>query len=356
MRLQPSSSDGTPRKYQGMARSTSSPGDIAGIVFAVALFLLFAVMPPVQPTEAAPAAPVINFMMASRTTVFTTQSCEVYCVAQHEDELPLTYLWSSSAGSVMPSGDSAVWFAPDEPGTYLIVVQVLDEAGQATTDNLTIEAVKNKAPIVSSVTAEPSLLLPGQSATLTCNAEDLEGHSISYEWLSSTGDIDGLGSSVTWTAPAQPGSHYVVVRATDELGETRTRNVMVTVQCPEPPVITELAVWPTLPDYTKEDIRGGFRLLRGSLTSCELECFVELPYGEATYEWTCTEGTIEGRGPIVLYVPPNATAEALVTVTVSDVCGNSAQAEVLFRVFQREEYSNEILSNEGGCLRCLYGY
>jgi hypothetical protein len=25
-------------------------------------------------------------------------------------------------------------------------------------------------------------------------------------------------------------------------------------------------------------------------------------------------------------------------------------------VFQREEYSNEILSNEGGCLRCLYGY
>lgn len=338
-----------------MARPAASPGDIAGVVFACALVSVF-VMAPAAAAETAPATPVINLVMASRTSVFATQSTEVFCVAHHDEDSALTYTWSAAAGTLIPAGDSAVWFAPVDPGDYTIGVEVRDEAGSVAYDSVNVTSMMNHAPIVSAVVAEPAVLLPGEAAVVTCAAEDAEGHTFTYEWLASTGTIAGSGPSITWTAPPVPGAHYVVVRVTDELGATRTRNAQISVRCPEPPVIEQVLVWPTLPDYTKEDMRGGHRLLRGSLTSCELECIAASPYGDLSYEWSCTEGTIEGRGPIVLFVPPNAVAEARVTVRVTDVCGNTDEAELQFWVYQREEYSNEILSNPGGCLRCLQNH
>ncbi|MBN1152697.1 MAG: PKD domain-containing protein [Dehalococcoidia bacterium] len=335
-----------------MARLRTSPGDITGIVFALALSSLFVIAPPAT-AETPPAVPVISMVMASRTTVFTAQSTELFCVAHHDDGAPLTYTWSSTTGKLVPSGDSAIWFAPEDAGTYSIGVEVHDEAGAIAYDSLEVMAVENLAPAVSAVTADPDALLPGESATIACEAQDLEGHSITYDWISSTGTLSGSGPVVTWTAPALPGSHHVVVRVRDEMGAVRTRNVAVSVRCPNPPSIQEVLVWPTLPDYTKEDMRGGYRLLRGSLTSCELECIATTPYGDIAYEWSCTDGSIEGRGPIVLFIPPNDTAEVHVSVRATDVCGNSDEQELVFWVYQREEYSNEILSNPGGCLRCL---
>lgn len=338
-----------------MARPRTSSGDIAGVVFALAFFSLFLVTPQ-ETVEATPATPVISFMMASRSTVFETQSSEVFCVAHHDDGSPLTYCWSCDGGTLMPSRDSTIWFAPEESGSYAVSVDVYDDAGAATRDSVTITVERNEPPVVAAVTAEPALLLPGQTTVLSCDALDPEGHSIAYEWITLSGTLSGSGASATWTAPDYAGRYNIIVRVTDELGAAHTRNVMVDVHCPEPPVVDELIVWPSLPDYTKVDINGGYRLLRGSLTQCELECVALAPYGELSYEWTCTEGTIEGRGPIVLFTPPNAITEVHVTVRVSDVCGQSVETEELFKIFQREPYSTEIVTNEVGCLRCLRGY
>lgn len=335
-----------------MAHPRISPGDIAGIAFALAVFSLFTVAPPAS-NEAAPAVPVIKLLMASRTTIFTTRSTEIFCVAEHDDGSQLTYTWSAASGMLVPSTESAVWFAPEEPGTYAIGVEVRDEAGAIAYDSLSLTAIENQPPTISALTAEPAMLLPGESAIVTCAAEDAEGHSLTYEWLAATGAVAGSGPAVNWTAPAIPGAHYIVVRVSDELGATRTGNAMVSVQCPQPPVIEQVKVWPTVPDYTKEDMRGGYRLLRGSLTSCELECLAATPYGDLIYEWTCTSGSIEGRGAVILFVPPDEMSEARVTVKVTDLCGNSNEAELLFWIYKIEEYSNEPLSNPGGCLRCL---
>ena len=329
--------------------------EAAGAAFALVLFSLF-VLTPTGSVEPAPAVPEISFMMASRGTVFGTESSEVFCVAHHADGSPLTYVWSSDGGMLLPRTDSAVWFAPEMPGQYAISVEVLDTAGAAATEFLSITVAPNEAPIIASLSAGTDSLLPGESTLLRCEAHDVEGHTLSYSWMGPSGSLSGSGPEVTFIAPVRADSYHVAVTVTDELGASSSQVLELNVVCPEPPAITELLVWPSLPDYTKPDMRGGYRLLRGSLTQCELECITVVPDDDVTYQWTCTEGTIEGAGPIVLFIPPNATTEVVVTLRVSDACGQYAEASETFKVFQREPYSTEIVTNEVGCLRCLRGY
>ena len=337
---------------------TTHPGkpsaDIAGVLFALALFLTFLVVP-IGTAAPPPVPPVIDLVVASRATLFGTQSTEVFCVAHHEDNLPLTFRWSSTDGTLIPSGDSALWFAPEADGEYFIEVLVQDDAGGEATDGVTIIVRENQPPEVTAISAVPDTILPGESTVLWCDAADPEGQAISFEWMAPSGELSGIGDEVDWTAPARPGMHRVAVLVTDELGATSAATVEIEVACPEPPEISELLVWPAMPDYTTEDIRGGYRLLRGSLTQCEIECVAGVSEGPLFYDWSCTEGTIAGEGPIVLFTPPDATTEVDVTVKVRNVCDQWVEAVILFRVFQREEYPVETESMPG-CLRCLYRY
>lgn len=343
-----------PEEHSNLFQSRALSAEAAGAAFALVLFSLF-VLTPTGSADPEPAVPEISFMMASRGTVFGTESSEVFCVAHHADAAPLTYVWSSDGGTLLPGTDSAVWFAPEMPGNYTISVEVLDDAGSGATDNISITVAPNEAPVVTALAAEASTLLPNQSTTVRCEAHDSEGHTLSYDWMGPSGSLSGSGPEVTFTAPVRADRYHVAVTVTDELGASSSQVLELNVVCPEPPAITELLVWPSLPDYTKEDMRGGYRLLRGSLTQCELEC-VATPSEGVTYEWSCTEGTIEGAGPIILFIPPNATTEVVVTLRVSDACGQYAEASETFKVYQREPYSTEIVTNEVGCLRCLRGY
>jgi len=337
---------------------TTRPGkpfaDIAGVLLALALFSTFLVVP-IGTAAPPPMPPIIDLVVASRASLFGSQSTELFCVAHQEDDLPLTYRWSSSAGTLIPSGDSALWFAPELRGDYLIEVSVQDDAGGQALGGATISVRENRPPEVTAISAAPEAILPGESTVLRCVAADAEGQAVSFEWMAPSGELSGIGEEVDWTAPSRPGTHRVAVLVTDELGATTTATIAIEVVCLEAPVISELLVWPAMPDYTKPDIRGGYRLLRGSLTECQVECVASVSRGPLFYEWSCTEGTIAGDGPIVLFTPPNATAEIDVTVRVSTICGDWVEAGVLFRVFQREEYPVETESLPG-CLRCLYGY
>jgi hypothetical protein len=338
----------------GTTRPGKSSADIAGVLFGLALFSTFLAVP-IGTAAPPPEPPVIDLVVASRTSLFGSQSTELFCVAHQVDDLPLTYSWSSTAGTLVPSGDSALWFAPETGGDYSIEVLVQDDAGSQATDGVIISVRENSPPEVTAISALPAEVLPGESTALRCVAADPEGQALSFEWMAPSGELSGIGGEVGWTAPSRPGTHRVAVLVTDELGAARVATVAIEVSCPEPPEIRELLVWPTMPDYTTEDIHGGYRLLRGSLTECEVECVASVSSGPLVYQWSCTDGAITGEGPIVLFTPPNATAEVDVTVKVSNVCGQWTEAEVLFRVFQREEYPVETESMPG-CLRCLYGY
>ncbi len=336
----------------------SSPGDVAGILFGIAILGVLLAVPAdatqsIEPVDTEPVDPVIETLVASRDTLFVSQSSELVCIASHDHNASLTYTWSSAYGRLIPMKHKALWQAPANPGTYAVKVEVEDSDGGSASAVTIVQVRDNAPPAITSLSADPAVLLPGQISTLRCEASDPDGHTISYEWQCSAGVISGLGPMVTLTAPEEPGTLSATVRVTDELGASRTRTVTVDVLPADPPIIEDLLVWPLLPDYTKEDFRGGYRLLRGSLTQCEIECVAYAAGRELTYEWSCTEGTIEGAGPMVLFTPPNATTEVYVKVTVSDVFGQAAEEELLFRIFQREEYSREIERSSGGCVVCL---
>jgi len=89
--------------------------------------------------------PQISSLTASPDQIGKSESSIVKCVAEDADGDDLTFLWEITAGSISGSGDSIIWTAPDEFGTYSISCKVQDNKGGEDSDNVTIEVV-NKIP------------------------------------------------------------------------------------------------------------------------------------------------------------------------------------------------------------------
>ena len=329
-----------------MAPSRKFPlGDVVGVVFAIALFTAFLFVP-VTKAEPENVAPAIDTLSSSHDQLYGAQSCDLYCSAHDDDEDALTFVWSSTDGKVTPSGTTAMWTAPRQHGSYAIMVEVHDGNGGYDTSGVIVTVARNQAPAINTLTCSPQLMLPGESSTVSCDASDPDGHALAYEWSSSSGTISGNGHTVTWTAPSAPGTYLVAVRVSDGLGGDSTRSALLSVAPATPPVIDELIVRPFLPEYTKE-FPWGYRVLRGCLCECEIECVASAMGKELTYDWSCNEGSIEGSGPTVLFIPPKGRAEVHVTVTVSDSFGHSATGGLFFKVFNREPFADD--TDEGGC-------
>jgi len=87
----------------------------------------------------------------------------------------------------------------------------------------------NQPPEISSLTANPSGVSYGGSATVKCIATDPDGDVIDYIWSASGGDISGSGDTVTWIAPDKGGNFYISVILSDGKGGETTDKIMVTV-------------------------------------------------------------------------------------------------------------------------------
>ena len=87
----------------------------------------------------------------------------------------------------------------------------------------------NQPPEISSLTANPSGVSYGDSATVKCIATDPDGDVIDYIWSASGGDISGDGDTVTWVAPDKGGNFYISVILSDGKGGETTDKIMVTV-------------------------------------------------------------------------------------------------------------------------------
>jgi hypothetical protein len=90
---------------------------------------------PVDPTNH---PPVISSMTASMDTVNLSDTCTITCVATDQDGDSLTYNWSSAAGSISGTGNSAIWTSPNVGGAYTVVCEVSDGNAAAVTDSVTI--------------------------------------------------------------------------------------------------------------------------------------------------------------------------------------------------------------------------
>ena len=323
-----------------------SIGDTAGVAFAVAICAMFFVVVPAG-AEPINTPPTIDDLMTTGDTLFGDEVCTLHCIASDIDDDELTYAWSATEGTIVADGATARWTAPRRAGTSSIMVQVDDGKGGVHSDIVLLTVLKNQSPSIDSVQSEPDRLLPGQVCTLTCYAFDADGHTLTYEWSSTRGVISGEGNCVEWTAPSASGTCQVSARVYDGYGGEVVSSELIEVVSPRPPSIEQLIVRPFAPDFTKA-YDWGYRLLRGRMCECELECTASAEGKELTYEWSCSDGVIEGSGPVVLFIPPQERTEVTVVATVSDEFGHTSSTEVFFKVLTREGYS-EIDEIPGGC-------
>lgn len=203
---------------------------------------------------------------------------------------------------------------------------------------------ENPAP---SVSIDDTQVGEGSSTTVTADATDPEGESLSYDWsVSGDGTISGSGSSVTYNAPSDissgtSGTVTVTVSEQDE-GKPAQASGTVTVQndvsnddpdrdgiansgdqcdnkaedadgyqdgdgCPENPA-------PSVSLSDTQVSEGGTVTVQADGTD---------PEGESlSYDWSAGgDGTISGSGPSVTYDAPDQISSSIsetITVTVSE--------------------------------------
>jgi len=213
--------------------------------------------------------PSIINLKAERDVLSPLSSCLVECVASDPDGDGLVYEWSASKGNILDvDGATIAWSAPESEGIYNITVEVTDGNGGEVTDSITITVRANHPPTITSIIADKDWVTPLGSCHIRCNAEDLDGDELSYEWSANGGVISGTGSVVTWTAPEAVGLHNTTVVVTDGYGGEDTRTLTVSVSQNPPPVIENLIVTATH-KYLKE-YSGGYKI--GKKTSCRWQC------------------------------------------------------------------------------------
>ena len=84
-------------------------------------------------------------------------------------------------------------------------------------------------PIISALSADPAIVKPGDSSTITVAATDPDGDPVGYLWSAAEGLIHGTGESVVWTAPETEGTYPILVTVLDDEGGSATDTVRVDV-------------------------------------------------------------------------------------------------------------------------------
>jgi hypothetical protein len=298
---------------------------IIGIVVAVVVIAV------VLDTTLANHRPAITGLEAEPERVVPRGTCQITCNATDADDDELTYGWSAHDGTISGEGATVTWTAPSAVGSYNITVIVTDGRGDAATDYLTITVRTNRAPTISSLTADAYWTLPSGSLNLTCVASDPDGDELSYEWSSSGGDVSGTGAVAKWIAPEEAGIYDITVVVSDDYGRSDTKVLPISVASEQPPTIEELLI--TTDRYGHcylKPYAGGYYV--GKEQMYDIECVVADTGIELVYEWSCTGGELSGDGSMVTWTAPNTVGKVTVTVIVSDIAGKMASKDLVLNV------------------------
>jgi hypothetical protein len=174
----------------------------------------------------------------------------------------------------------------------------------------------NQSPEIISLTAASEQLNPSASTNITCEASDADRDTLTYAWTASGGTVNGSGSEVSWTAPAQGGDYTVKVVVSDGKGAEANKSVSINVIAGEssPPFIKKVTYEPNRYEiYDDEKIT--------------FTCTASDPDGDAiTYHWEVDAGTIapQGDGHTAVWTTPIELNEKehMMTVYVTDPSGN----------------------------------
>jgi hypothetical protein len=184
----------------------------------------------------------VNVSVRGHDPDCTTGSCVAGCGAYIRADLTL---WSAPAGSLGTPGNGTSgspytatvdWQAPAAEGTYSISVALSDSGtllcggrnSVSGTVTVLVTTSTNRPPVVGTLTASPTQLLPGQAAALSCAASDPDGDPITYAWSADTGTVTASGAAATFVSTL-PGVATVTCTATDPAGASGSGTVRVSV-------------------------------------------------------------------------------------------------------------------------------
>jgi len=197
--------------FQGQ---TSGVTITANQTIAVAITLQEIVPPPPYGNE----APLIESVVASATTVQTGDSITLNSTVRDPNTGDtLTLAWTASSGSFStPTATSTSWTAPSSTGIQTLTLTVTDSQGAAASLSLAVNVVSGAAtgsaavnisfnlwPVVSKVSPSRTRLQAGQSVSVSANASDANGDTLSYQWAT-TATCPG-----TWTNATSSTASFV---------------------------------------------------------------------------------------------------------------------------------------------------
>jgi len=201
--------------------------------------------PPAPPPPVTPHNLSAGSISASSTSVCPGDAVRLHSDASDPEGHRLNYRWSVN-GSAEGGNSADFTFTPSSSGDYRVALQVTDTAGTnpaapADVNPISIHVGAYNRPNVSGVTANPSVLDYGQSASVHVDASGSEcSGALSYSWAASEGTISGAGANAQYNSTgvsfneadrSRPQSKQVNITATvtDSKGGSGSASTSVTV-------------------------------------------------------------------------------------------------------------------------------
>jgi hypothetical protein len=254
--------------------------------------------------------PTITSLSADPATIIAGYTSSISCVASDPDADTLSYAWICSGGDISGTGSTVTYTTLDVAGSYTIGVTVSDGNGGSVDESITVAVIVNNAPVISGVTATPTMVVGGGSSDVMCDASDPDLDTLSYSWSSTGGSISGSGNAVIWTAPAADGNYSITAAVSDGKGGTDSQSVTVTVSTNHAPVISSVTPSPATV------YANGSSAVTCSATDADSDTL--------NYEWIASGGSISGSGNVITWTAPAEEGGYAVTATVSDGKGGTA--------------------------------
>ncbi len=147
------------------------------------------------------------------------------------------YTWSADGGTV--TGNSSIASIDTSnvaPGTYTLKGHVSESARPSENADCTATyVVKAFEPPTVSCSANPSMVLSGNSSEISAIGISPQNRPLTYSFSSTSGSVSGSGSRATLSTVGQPtGPIAVTCNVADDKGQTASGTTSVTVTVPIP--------------------------------------------------------------------------------------------------------------------------
>ena len=192
------------------------------------------------PPPPAPKGPPVAACSADPASVFagSNDTVAVHVNGSSPDNLPLTYSYTATGGTLEGTGPDARWNSSGlSAGSYTVNAKVDDGKGGTAScaTDIRVEEKPHHPPTIS-CTPDRSPILPGERATITSTASSPDNLPLTYNYSASGGQVSGNGAQAQFDSTGlQPGSYTVKCGVTDERGDKGDSSTNVDVQQPPPP-------------------------------------------------------------------------------------------------------------------------